>query len=705
MFKTIRNPLLEYYPSHIGLVAAISALTALASAPFAAAESSYPLEGGTRSFVETGTGIDVVNTFVESGTLTVSSETTVRALFVAGGGGGGCGVGGGGGGGGVVALNELVLAPGTYVVTVGAGGDGGTKNKPYGTNGGNTTLTLNEVDVSESLPAIGGGRGTGWNSSSAHSSGGSGGASCNGKAGAAGTDGQGYAGGTSGSRSSGGGGGAGGPGGNGGTGAAGIQKPASAVGGAGFVSDISGSSVAYGGGGGGGGGDGGACPGSPGTDGGGDGTDMNAITAAGNGEDGRGGGGGGSGWSSDNSPKDGGHGGSGVVILRYSFDPSMLAEPTVRLSDAVADIASAKIDFNVVSFGHDASSLTILLTATPMAGGSAVSEEFLISDTGVSSCVLSGLRADVAYVITAVATNDREAYTALDVGTIVPYNRSVSAIGGDEVFEHKHRRIHVFTQSGTFEVAKGGLVDILVVGGGGSGGTGVGGGGGGGGVVWEKGVALTAGSYDVSVGAGGIPADYVNDIDTPNGTNGGNSSFDEIVAYGGGAGASWARKTGNAGGSGGGACGGSSGASGIEGQGYAGGTSGARSSSGGGGAGGPGGNGGTAGSGVQKPATAVGGAGLACDITGETVRYGGGGGGGGGDGGACPGSPGTDGGGNGTDHNGGAGGDGVDGLGAGGGGSGYALPTSNSKPGGRGGSGVVIVAYDASQSGFMIILR
>ncbi|MBR2355020.1 MAG: hypothetical protein IKA69_01395, partial [Kiritimatiellae bacterium] len=79
--------------------------------------------------------------------------------------------------------------------------------------------------------------------------------------------------------------------------------------------------------------------------------------------------------------------------------------------------------------------------------------------------------------------------------------------------------------------------------------------------------------------------------------------------------------------------------------------------------------------------------------------------GGGGDGGACPGSSGTDGGGDGTDYNGAAGGDGVDGLGAGGGGSGYALPTANSKPGGRGGSGVVIVAYDLPPTGFVYIIR
>ena len=685
----------------------VVAVAALASIPLVAEEISYPLEGGARTFIETEEGLDVVNTFLESSTLTVSAETTVRALFVGGGGGGGAGVGGGGGGGGVVMIDELVLAPGTYTVTVGAGGNGGVSSNPIGTNGGDTTLMLDGVEVSELLPAIGGGFGVGWNSKDKVSPGvgGSGGASCGGKSGAAGTPGQGYAGGTSGSRSSGGGGGAGGPGGNGGIQGAGVQKEASAIGGVGVVSDISGLSVAYGGGGGGGGGDAGKCPGSVGTDGGGDGTDFNAIMPAYNGEDGRGGGGGGSGWSSTNTPRDGGRGGSGVVILRYAFNLSMLPAPTIDIGNVATDVRSAKIDFNVHSFGRGASSLSVLITATPADGGAVVTKEFPITVVGVSQYVLNGLRANVAYTITGIATNDRGNSTSLEVGTIVPYNRSFNAIGGNEVYETKRRRIHVFTQSGTFNVDHSGLVDILLVGGGGAGGTSVGGGGGGGGVVWKKGVALAIGAYDVIVGAGGIPANYVDDLSTPNGTNGGDSSFGEIVAYGGGAGASWAKKSGNMGGSGGGSCGGGGAGSRIEGQGYPGGQSYGRSSSGGGGAGGVGGDGGDQAAEDQKPASAIGGEGFACDITGEIVRYGGGGGGGGGDGGACPGSPGTDGGGDGTDHNGGAGGDGMDGLGAGGGGSGYALPTSNIQPGGRGGSGVVIIAYDLPPTGSMIFIR
>lgn len=65
---------------------------------FSALASDFPLDGGTRSFVDG----DIINTFSKSDTLVVNQTTTVHALLVAGGGGGGTGVGGGGGGGGVV---------------------------------------------------------------------------------------------------------------------------------------------------------------------------------------------------------------------------------------------------------------------------------------------------------------------------------------------------------------------------------------------------------------------------------------------------------------------------------------------------------------------------------------------------------------------------------------------------------------------------
>ena len=192
-----------------------------------------------------------------------------------------------------------------------------------------------------------------------------------------------------------------------------------------------------------------------------------------------------------------------------------------------------------------------------------------------------------------------------------------------------------------------GNVQLLVVGGGGAGG--VGGGGGGGVIATTK--ALTAGNYDVVVGAGGVaPSDQARP-----GGNGGDSQFGVLVAVGGGGGGSawnaagticcWNDNPGNFGGSGGGGSynGWNNGGAGTLGQGYAGGQS-VRvrdtltgyeywQAGGGGGAGAApvylpslqySGNTNYAGSG----SIGNGGAGYASSITGSQMYYGGGGGGG-----------------------------------------------------------------------------
>ena len=462
------------------------------------------------------------------------------------------------------------------------------------------------------------------------------------------------------------------------------------MGGVGVTNDISGVAVAYGGGGGGGGGDSGATPASPGTDGGGDGTGYNSGLPGGDGADGRGGGGGGSGWG---IIKDGGRGGSGIVILRYAFDASNLATPTVSASSVAPGVESADVVVDVVSFGRNATSLSVVATARPAGGGEAVTQSFPNVPAGTSTLTIRGLSADVAYELSFVATNDRNQSTpTLSAGTVTPVGAYARATGGESFQWKRKRQIHVFTNAtDTLVVEKGGFADVLLVGGGGAGGAGVGGGGGGGGAVYRTGVPLAAGTYVVSVGRGG----------DSNGKNGGDTTFAGFVAFGGGGGGGWGPTAGNPGGSGGGSCGGFAGGAGTPGQGYEGGLSGDRSSSGGGGAGGPGGDGGTA---TPRPSSAVGGAGFACSITGVEVRYGGGGGGGGGDRGATPASPGTDGGGDGTAYETGLpGGDGADGLGAGGGGSGFGYQGTGR--GGYGGCGTVIVAYDLPSPATIILVK
>lgn len=233
---------------------------------------------------------------------------------------------------------------------------------------------------------------------------------------------------------------------------------------------------------------------------------------------------------------------------------------------------------------------------------------------------------------------------------------------------------------------------VLVVAGGGAGGGSAGtsiaaGGGGGGGVIYNGAYRLYPGQYSVTVGAGGTgTAGFVV------GNKGANSSFDTLIAIGGGGGGTWSA-TPTIGGSGGGSSENSQGYIGVSGilnqglrggNGYAGYDGGATSAGGGGG--GFGAVGGNAGA---NTAGGAGGAGVSNSISGTARFYGAGGGGAG-------------------STTGGAGGSGIGGTGRAvttgvgtnatanrGGGGGGALTNANeaSQAGGNGGSGVVIISY------------
>jgi len=223
-------------------------------------------------------------------------------------------------------------------------------------------------------------------------------------------------------------------------------------------------------------------------------------------------------------------------------------------------------------------------------------------------------------------------------------------------------------------------IDLLVVAGGGPGGWDVGGGGGAGGFTFLKNYQIWLPSFTsvpVVVGAGGL---YATANYPTVGTNGGNSSFGNIVSIGGGYGSSYAGGPSSAGGSGGGGGGYTAvtpGSMGFVGQGFAGGSAAvagntALTGSGGGGAGSPGVNG------ILNAGGFVnGGNGAISNISGSNVTYCTGGKGGsdswaGGAAGAA---------------NTGNGGDGAGGSGQSGGGSGW-----------NGGSGIVIVRYLTSDA-------
>ena len=285
----------------VGAVAATGLTTARAQSLPGTLSGAYTVNG-------TGTAFNGGNSTL-SGTVTLSPGFFVDYLLVGGGGGGSGGSsGGGGGGGGVVAGSLQLNINSTSTLTTGSGGAGGNANAGAG---GNSTFG--------GMTAYGGGAGGGNGTAASNGASGGGGLSGGGvpegtyfASGTAIYGGQGFNGGrgysvTTGSAAypGGGGGGAGGAGQD-------ATLNASGNGGIGRESFITGSSVYYGGGGGGGGQTRGTA-GTGGLGGGGDGSILGNGSA---GTNGLGGGGGGSGF--DGSAKNGGAGGSGVVVLRYA---------------------------------------------------------------------------------------------------------------------------------------------------------------------------------------------------------------------------------------------------------------------------------------------------------------------------------------------------------------------------------------------------
>ena len=222
---------------------------------------------------------------------------------------------------------------------------------------------------------------------------------------------------------------------------------------------------------------------------------------------------------------------------------------------------------------------------------------------------------------------------------------AVAATGGT-ITNIAPYRIHTFTASGNFVVTTGGIADILVVGGGGGSGGSVGDnnangngsyGGGGGGVVYVGSYNLIPQTYNITVGAGGVGglASSINTFGSvwgqvpTQGSNGGNSSFGTLTAYGGGGGgcnyygsgiappglpfSGFPGLTGGSGGSGY-----LGGGSGITGQGFAGVNSSTSNGSVGGGGGGAG--------GTSTASSTTAGNGVSNSISGTPTYYGGGGG-------------------------------------------------------------------------------
>ena len=360
--------------------------------------------------------------FLADGTFTVPDGAMARLLLVGGGGGGGAECGGGGGAGGFVEASDVVLASGTYTVTVGARGEGGNTalngGVKQGGNGGNTVLSFGGADL---YTAVGGGGGGVW-SSVAGSAGGSGGGGANtAGVGGAGTEGQGFAGGAKG----GGGGGAGGPGGDG---SGNKNAGTNGAGGPGKASDITGEQVYYAGGGGGGGYN--DNPGSGGIGGGGNGMrDGNEATRiarsqaefdAEAGVDGLGGGGGG---GNNSNAYYGRPGGSGVLIVRLA--PAG-PEPQISMLGATDGPASAVVKVRLVSVGDGASSASFSYkVANSAAGLDAAEPVAAASDVAAGAIVsirISNLTPGGTTYVRILAENNLDVYSTPVDTTVHPHS-------------------------------------------------------------------------------------------------------------------------------------------------------------------------------------------------------------------------------------------------------------------------------------------
>jgi len=271
--------------------------------------------GGTITF----DGTDVIHVFTVSGTFTLPVAPTggIDYLVIAGGGGGGSAFSGGGGaggyrnsfnsetsGGGGSSETALALSSGSYTVTVGAAGAAGTSQGSGGAGGNSVFATITSVGG-------GGGAGAGIDIDGVVGGSGGGGSGDNrsGQVAGDGTSNQGFDGGIGDYDGN-----ANNAGGGGGAGTVGVAGDATdaGTGGNGLASTITGASVTRGGGGGGGAfAAGGGVAANGGSGGGGNGS-SSGVGAAGSANTGGGGGG-------SKTGTNGGAGGTGVVIIRYTI--------------------------------------------------------------------------------------------------------------------------------------------------------------------------------------------------------------------------------------------------------------------------------------------------------------------------------------------------------------------------------------------------
>ena len=393
-------------------------------------------------------------------------------------------------------------------------------------------------------------------------------------------------------------------------------------------------------------------------------------------------------------------------IVYYSDGTSWkkISSVTPTLTSVSGSIVNG-IATNLTLAGSGFLVANLVIKLTPSGGSTSSVTVTPSSDSAATVAVPSAIYGQSASTVVAITVTNSDGLTSSSVNSTVaaaPSGGSVSVSGSE--------RIHTFTSSGTFTntIALTNIAYLVIAGGGG--GCVANGGGGGGGAggyrnshasensgrnssTESKVSSLAAGSYTVTVGAGGAGGVHGGSDGVP-GVVGSNSVFtlagnSTVTSLGGGYGGGDNSRPGGGGGSGGGAGrNNQSEGAGTSGQGFDGGKAFSNDGGGGGGAG-------SAGTNAAANIGGNGGSGLSSSITGSAVTRAGGGGGG------CE-SPSNNNGGIGGSGGGGKGGQagsvgstptaGTANTGSGGGASGD-YNTGGSHNGQNGGSGLVVIRY------------
>ena len=498
--------------------------TAEASKSFEVPEAEAATLSGAMGYSEVkqldnGHTVLIYSNVTDAASFTVAQGGLARILVVGGGGSGGLWAGvnaraGGGGAGGFVESNAVMLVAGTYTVKVGKGGAAvsGVNHQP-GDKGGSSSVMLGDMLVLDE--ALGGGGGAGGDGCPAQSGGSGGGASYGGSAGM-GKSGQGNRGGGAYAYKDIGSGG----GGAGSVGSTPSDTNKSTNGGDAKLSDITGTLMAYAGGGAGGAMDNGYT-----TQGGSAGGIKVGGDAKQSGVNGTGSGGGGG--YGEYGKGVSGAGGSGIVVVHlFSAWEEPVLTASLAAEASATDPTKATVTLDVAELGQENDLLAVLRWGTTenCTEGAKILNDKQPVDIGTHLDVpLEGLIPGTTYYAkvefvradrsvapiedvpkTNFTTKSVEASAYADISRVIGADRSVTLDDGS--------LLYVFTETNSatplsFTLAKGGLARLLVVGGGGAGGDHgyhAGTGGGGGGQVVDQMLSLDAGTYNVTVGAGGV---------------------------------------------------------------------------------------------------------------------------------------------------------------------------------------------------------